>query len=792
MATLPYFNPLRMHPPNGQNSHHSFMADPSSFVVRLLPSTGLEGAFRVHLSPESLERLDLKVGELCQMSGESGKGYGIAWRATDKMGNSPRLRPAKMTDTLRAAFGFKEGSHVTIAKTTATIIHADKVTLADVTPSDYANPMDVEDGRWRGRATYTLLESEAIAAGATFDVSAKKRLKKRFYVEHVQAANVVGPSLFYCDDKTVITISDQAVEPALPNGHSVRSLLDTSKIGGLVAQVQELNKHLDYVLNRSHDSAMVASTPAIARHVLLHGFEGTGKSLLIKQIRMTRACKVFDLELDGSFTKVQAHVKNVFREAIAAAPSVILIDDLEAEISNDQKPLTRLLARELDKLTGTSVVVVAATRSLTNIDGTLVRGDRFCGQIELPIPDTVARREILSVLLEGVPEREALAIGVSQKTHGFTGSDLAVLVNNATWHALHHEDHEDWINVHARMSVLNGVSNGQVDGSVHSQATTEVEQATQQLASFAAGEHERLLSPTLDDFSYALDHVRPTALREVFLEKPKVHWSDIGGSEAIKQRFDEAIGLPLQHADLFARYCIKPSKGILLYGPPGCSKTMTAQAVATMYDLNFIAVKGAELISMYVGESERAVREVFRKARQAAPCVIFFDEIDAIGSEREGATKGLNVLTTLLNEMDGFEAMHDVLILAATNKPEVLDSALLRAGRFDSHVYVGLPTAEARRGILDIALVGLPQPVAAADYEQLIGETDGYSGAEIVRICNVAKMGLVKRVIAGGSTSSARAICRDDFQDAFGQVKKGITREMLRGYEGFAARAAEK
>ncbi|KAK0286988.1 AAA+-type ATPase [Friedmanniomyces endolithicus] len=792
MATLPYFNPLRMHPPNGQNSHHSFMTDPSSFVVRLLPSAGLEGAFRVHLSPESLERLDLKVGELCQMSGESGNGYGIAWRATDKMGNSPRLRPAKMTDTLRAAFGFKEGSHVTITKTTASIVHADKVILTDVTPSDYANPLDVEDGRWRGRATYTLLESEAIATGATFDVSAKKRLKKRFYVDHVQAANTVGPSLFYCDDKTVITISDQAVEPALPNGQSVKSLLDTSKIGGLVAQVQELNKHLDYVLNGSHNSTSVASTPAIARHVLLHGFEGTGKSLLIKQIRMTRACKVFDLELEGSFTKVQAHVKNVFREAIAAAPSVILIDDLEAEISTDQKPLTRLLARELDKLMGTNVIVVAATRLLTNIDGTLVRGDRFCGQIELPIPDTAARREILSVLLEGVPEREALAIAVSQKTHGFTGSDLAVLVNNATWHAIHHEFHEDWISVNARMSVLNGVANGQVDGSVHSQATTEVEQATQHLASFAAGEHERSMSPTLEDFSLALDNVRPTALREVFLEKPKVHWSDIGGSEAIKQRFDEAIGLPLQHADLFAKYCIKPSKGILLYGPPGCSKTMTAQAVATMYDLNFIAVKGAELISMYVGESERAVREVFRKARQAAPCVIFFDEIDAIGSEREGATKGLNVLTTLLNEMDGFEAMHDVLILAATNKPEVLDSALLRAGRFDSHVYVGLPTAEARRGILDIVLVGLPQPVAAADYEQLIGETEGYSGAEIVRICNVAKMGLVKRVIAGGNTSGARAICRDDFQDAFGQVKKGITREMLRGYEVFAARAAEK
>jgi len=181
------YHPLRMHPPDGQTSIYSYMAEPQSFTVRALPATGLDGAFRVHLSPESLERMGLKVGELCQITGEKeSSGYGIAWRATDKMGNSPKLRPAKMTDTLRAAFGFKEGSQVSIKKTAASLIHADNIVLTDVTPSEYGNPANVEDGNWKMRTYGVLAEIEAIAAGATFDVTAKKRLKKRFYVDHVR------------------------------------------------------------------------------------------------------------------------------------------------------------------------------------------------------------------------------------------------------------------------------------------------------------------------------------------------------------------------------------------------------------------------------------------------------------------------------------------------------------------------------------------------------------------------------------------------------------------------------
>ncbi|KAK4916542.1 AAA+-type ATPase [Elasticomyces elasticus] len=799
MATMSY-NPLRMHPPDGagsgRNSQQSFMADPTSFIVRTLQpiTNSLEGAFRVHLTQDSLSALGLNTGDLCLITTDTTTGLGIAWRATDKMGNSPKHRPAKMTETLRGAFGISDGAQVTIgrAKSGTKIVLAEKVVLTDVTPSDSGYATGFEDAKWLGRAMITLHECEAVAVGTTFDVKSKRQLKKRFFVDHIEGAGAVGPALFICNDNTKITISDgsQAAEIVSANGVANPRLpiLEMSKIGGLVAQVQELNEHLDRVLKRSREST---SRMRKTRHVLLHGYEGTGKTLLLRRIRQSAqgsGCRVFDLKLDGTTAKMQSQISDMFSDARAAAPSIVLVDNLERKFSKDQTIVIDALADELDKLAGTNVIVVAATRSIAEVHGDLMRPGQLMAQIELPIPDTAARKDILVVLLSELPaaDRNALADAVAQKTHGFTGCDLDMLTENAYWHA-ENRDQEDWIEVGARASVLNGTPTGQMDGSVHSQATTEVEQATQTLANLAI-DQDRL--PTIDDFTQALLKARPSALRELFFEKPKTRWSDIGGSEAAKQRFDDAIGIPLNHADILAEHRARPSTGALLYGPPGCSKTMTAQAVAATYDLNFIAVKGAELISMYVGESERAVRDIFRKAAQAAPCMIFFDEIDAIGSEREsgGGTKGLNVLTTLLTEMDGFNAREGVYVLAATNKPESLDPALLRPGRFDSLVYVGLPTAEARHEILNIALHGQPVPVATAEITRLVSETEGYSGAEVVGVCQVAKMATVKRRIRGGNV----AMASEDFEEGFRQVTKGVTVKMLAGYEAFAARGTNR
>jgi len=293
---------------------------------------------------------------------------------------------------------------------------------------------------------------------------------------------------------------------------------------------------------------------------------------------------------------------------------------------------------------------------------------------------------------------------------------------------------------------------------------------------------------TMEDFEKAFLEIRPTAMREIFLETPKVSWSEIGGSEEVKQVLNEVIEWPLKQRENMEDLCMPAQKGILLYGPPGCSKTLTAKAVATSSGLNFIAVKGAELLSMYVGESERAVREVFRKARAAAPAIIFFDEIDSIASERDSqGSKGLNVLTTLLNEMDGIESLKGVLVLAATNKPESLDSALLRPGRFDNMLYIGPPNESARREILKIRTENVPLATNIS-INEIAKQTEGFSGAEMVGLCTeAAKETMRRRLMLNGEnatvTDDRRRMSKADFDTALSRAVRRLSPEMIEGYQ---------
>lgn len=791
-------HPLRMHPPNERSSTPvkilSDMPENPVFVVRPLNATGLDGAFRVHLPPEALEKLDLKINDLIRIdyhdrdNKTTHTGYGIAWRAADRSGNNPKQRPAKMTDILKAAYGFSDGGQATITKSGTRVLEADNVTLTDVTPLEYINPDDKSgDGKFFWKVGGLLSSVEAFAVGATFDVSAKGGLKKRFHVEHIECGGSAAASgLFSCGDKTRITISDvsPAAERSVPNREAF-PILDTSIIGGILEQAKQLNKRLDLILSSSGRTETEPECPN--RHIILHGYEGTGKSLLLERLAKTTACRTFNLQASTiAAGKMQNTLQSVFHDAKAHQPSLILIDDLEDMAAPEHKLSVATLARELDQLEGSRVLTVAATRSLTNIDSRLIAPGRFEKSIELPIPDCLARKQILNTLLKKpVHADDFLTRSISLKTHGFTGKDLKLLRNAAADIARERvaEEQKEWVNVGARLSLFPTGVDGLIDGSVYSQATTAVEPGSHHPAEIESDPSAVQL--TLDDFETALKDVRPTALREVFLEAPNVRWSDIGGSESIKQRFDEIIGWPIHHSELLKALKLEPPKGVLLYGPPGCSKTMTAQAVATTYDLNFIAIQGAELISMYVGESERAVREVFRKAKQASPCIIFFDEIDSIGTERDSSgTKGLNVLTTLLNEMDGFQAMKGVLVLAATNKPEVLDPALLRPGRFDSHVFVGLPNEQARMEILHLSLDKLP--MRDVDFTRLVTDTEGYSGAEIVAICHTAKMRMA-RVMAAGADPKIE-LRAADFEEAIKQQRKGVTPEMLEGYKIFGKR----
>ncbi|UJO19671.1 ATPase family protein [Fulvia fulva] len=764
-------------------------------VVRLTQSKGLEGAFRVQVLPESLQQAGLTTGDLCEISNEEGTtGYGIAWRADDKI-NRPKNRPAKITEIFQSAFGFEEGSKVTISRTTSQIHRADRIVLSDVSPQEYISSNEADDGLWQARVIGLFAACEGIAPGITFDVT-KRKSKKRFFVESVEAANAPNDSLFRYEDQTTLVFRDSALdgnanglathatdEPTngvrdrgIANFPSlrtidVRSRLNMDRIGGLLEQCQKLNSQLRRVLSNHQALTRYASrcpNPA----VLLHGYGGTGKTMLLERLAECGFKKVVRLNRSvlngGSVAKNQAVIENSFQEAIDSQPSLIIIDNLEKLAPAEDIAYATVLATNMRRVQDSRVMIAGATRALSSVEASLFDDDCFSRLIELHIPDLRAREQILNVLQHKPAfAQDSLSTRIAARTHGFTGRDLARLRKTAAIYAADRFDVEEEEMAVARSPTPPAYTN------VVSPNDNSPPNARN-------GDEGDVL---LCDFEIALQEVKPTALREIFTEKPKTSWTDIGGSRKVKESFDKVIGWPLQQKELLAKFQYQPPKGALLYGPPGCSKTLTAQAVANMYNFNFIAVKGAELVSMYVGESERAIREVFRKARTAAPCVIFFDEIDAIGSDRDSGTRGLNVLTTLLNEMDGFESLRDVFILAATNKPETLDPALMRPGRFDSHVYLGPPNELARMEILNIATrnVALASDIS---FDTLVADTAGYSGAEMVRICQSAKEPAIERAMRGEDARVTAA----DFEGVLAVTRRGITQEMLDAYEAFSAK----
>lgn len=569
----------------------------------------------------------------------------------------------------------------------------------------------------------------------------------------------------------------------------LRSLAITAEgIGGLNKQIELLNKRLSRLIGQIKGKKL---PPQVQRNggILLYGPAGTGKSLLLTRIAQAPWRKIITVDqsvLGATMSKNSQALKGIFDEAVANQPSLVVMDNIEAIAGSGQRDsygsLTTILVAEFDKLKNTQVLVVGATQNPNDVDKSLRTPGRFRYEIEIPIPDMKARIDILKAMHGTSTREDPIAEAIGERTHGFVGQDLEALYNNALEHAVdrYFEDFDDLSSVHDKLEELSLDNNENGPEATVNTATTD---------GFAN------ISTTIDEYERAMLEVRPTAMKEVFLEKPNVQWSDIGGSGGVKEVLGEVVEWPLKYPTLMKDLNVEPQKGILFYGPPGCSKTLTAKAIATSSGLNFIAVKGAELTSMYVGESERAVREVFRKARAAAPSIIFFDEIDSIGSERDSAgTKGLNVLTTLLNEMDGIESLRGVLVLAATNKPEVLDPALLRPGRFDSLIYIAPPNEAARREILRIRTRSVPL-ADDVDIDTLAKETEGYSGAELVNICLEAARATMRRRVAtlegsngcseGGVVDEELKISKDDFDGALELAVRRITPEMIKEYENW-------
>ncbi|KAF2723165.1 AAA-domain-containing protein [Polychaeton citri CBS 116435] len=742
-------------------------------VVRDLKSaaaTPLSDAFRAHLSPDVLDNLHLRIGDICDIATEDGKctGVAIAWRAADKLG-SPKNPPVKLSEILREAYGFKLGAPVIVKKSSAKITTADKIVLTEVTGVDNEVSQSLEDGCWisRSRTTLVACNCEAFAANMSFDVPAKLKgqgPKKRFMITSVEPRPpATYPGLYNCTDCSEIVFQDEATAPLTPLSDSTLSFqphLESTRIGGLVEQVKYLNNRLAALVSD------VRTSNRPQQHILLHGPSGTGKTLLLRELSRLPFRKVLKPShsiLRANTGKSEATIRDLFKDAAEHQPSLILIDNIDTITSPEDIFPEDVYDECFHLIEQKRVLVVAATRDHLRVHGALLQPGMLTKTLFLPVPDVQQRAEILRLALVDYDSMdEDIVAKVAAQTHGFTGRDLLLLVIAAMDNAETRiqEEQRAWS-----------------DGFCQEHASPSVGEAAQKVTGTQA-------TIKMVDIEVALRTVRPSALREVIFEPPDVSWEDIGGSSEMKRRFDKIIGWPLHYPDLMTTFRMKAKNGVLLYGPPGCSKTMTAQAVATTYGLNFIAVKGAELVSSYVGESERAIRDVFTKAKAAQPCVIFFDEIDSIASERASdGQKGLNLVTTLLTEMDGFETLKGVYVLAATNKPHALDKALMRPGRFDQRVYVKPPTQAARRDILQIQLGSLPVHDEALDLDGTSHKTNGYSGADMVQLCAAAKELAFERAISDGKVG----ISMRDLESAFEETKSSITDGMLLAYEKFAS-----
>lgn len=593
----------------------------------------------------------------------------------------------------------------------------------------------------------------------------------------VLSTTPTGP--VFVGKSTIINLKDEIVDESKLKGSPKTTYED---IGGLRREIELVREMIELPLRHPELFQKLGIDPP--KGVLLHGPPGTGKTLIAKAVANETDANFVSISgpeiMSKYYGESEKHLRDMFDEAEKNAPTIIFIDEIDSiapkrgEVTGEvERRVVAQLLSLMDGLKGRGeVIVIAATNRPNAIDEALRRGGRFDREIEIGIPDMNGRLEILQVHTRGMPlspelNGEGNDAGelkrIAERTHGFVGADMSSLCKEAAMHALRRFLPE--INM---------------DEEIPAEVIEKLE-------------------VTHKDFDEAFKNIEPSALREVFFEVPQVRWTDVGGLDAIKQELVEAVEWPLKYPEAFEAINTKPPKGIMLFGPPGTGKTMLAKAVANESEANFISIKGPEMLSKYVGESEKAVRETFRKAKQASPAVIFFDEVDSIAPTRGTSSDSHvteRVISQILTEMDGMEELKDVLVIAATNRPDMVDSALLRPGRLDRLIYVTPPGADARKEIFEIHLDGKP-----LDNKVGLGElarmTDGYVGSDIEAICREASiMALREKITPGMDREEARkikdsiVITMDHFDSAMTRVKPTTSSGKLQDYEKLASEFA--
>ncbi len=688
------------------------------------------------LDSRSQKLLGVTSGEAVEIKGKAKSTAAIVWQAHP---SDEGLGFIRIDGYLRQNIGVGIGDKVFVSK--AEVKEAEKVTIAP--PVNQRPPLSPDFNEYAKRRLEQ--QSRPLIKGDSVQIP-MFGLVFSFIVVQVSPHGIVKVT-----KDTILTVKEEPVSESEVRVADVHY----EDIGGLRTEIQKIREMVEYPIRYPELFERLGIEPP--RGVLLYGSPGTGKTLLAKAVANESDAHFISIsgpELVSKFVgESEEKLREIFREANEKSPSIIFMDEIDAiapkreEATNEVE--RRMVSQLLTLLDGMpargQVIVLAATNRPDAIDPALRRPGRFDREIEIGIPDRNARKDVLMIHTRNMPLAKDVEIDeLANITHGYTGADISALAKEAAMVSLR----SIWPKIIDKKRIPEEILTG--------------------------------LTVTRENFLEALKSIRPSALREVFVERPNVHWSDIGGLEKVKEEIKEAVELPLKDPQAFDKIGIRPVRGILLVGPPGTGKTMLAKAVATERESNFISIKGPEVLSKFVGESEKTVRELFRKARMASPCIIFIDEIDSLAHARGGGYNDFGVservVDTLLTEMDGLQDLKNVVVLAATNRPEDLDPALLRPGRFDKVIEILMPDALARLEIFKVHTKRMPLD-KDVDIGELANITEEYTGAEIENIIREAGMGAIR--------GKRNVVRKEDFMKALMEIKPAVPKEVAERIKRF-------
>ena len=706
-------------------------------VAKAYPNDSARGIAR--LDPNALLTLRLSPGDIVEIEGKRATAAKV-WRADRQdwsqdyiridgfirqnagvgIGDRVKIRKAKYSDALRIILAPPSGSQMQYGEEAADLIRRQTI-KRPIVSGDILPIMSSGAHPFVGR-----MEAVPLVVTGT------------------EPAGVV----VICERTEIVLLE----KPAKGVGSVKATGTTYENVGGLRDEVQRVREMIELPMKHPEVFQKLGIEPP--KGVLLHGPSGTGKTLIAKAVANESGANFSSIAgpeiMSKYYGESEQRLREIFEDAQKAAPSIIFIDEIDSiapkrgEVTGEVE--RRVVAQLLAMMDGLKergqVVVIGATNRVEAIDPALRRPGRFDREIEIGVPDRAGRVEILQIHVRNMPIAEDVNLeGLADRTHGFVGADINALCKEAAMRALRRYLPD---------------------------LTTE-DDIPQEII-------DKMEVISLD-FEEALKEIEPSALREVLVELPKVNWKDVGGLGPLQQELIEAIEWPLKEPERFRQMGIRPPKGILLYGPPGTGKTMIAQAVANETNANFISVRGPQMLSKWVGESEKAIREIFRKARQVSPCIVFFDELDSIAPMRgmdEGTRVTERVVNQLLSEMDGLEALKDVVVIAATNRPDILDPALLRSGRFDRLLMVGPPDQMGRLEILKIHTARIPHE-KDVDLEELAEVTEGYVGSDLESLCREAAMLAMK--------SDEERVEMAHYREALKKVRPSVEESMISYYE---------